>query len=53
MPKLEPMPDDNMYQAYGIYLLVSKHRLIRRLKKAYQPSVHRHKTWNASFLLMD
>ncbi len=53
MPKLEPMPDDNMYQAYGIYLLESKHRLIRRLKKAYQPSVHGHKTWNASFLLMD
>jgi predicted nicotinamide N-methyase len=42
-----------MYQAYGIYLLETKHRLIRRLKKAYQPSVHGHKTWNASFLLMD
>jgi len=42
-----------MYQAYGIYLLASKHRLIRRLRKAYQPSVHGHKTWNASFLLMD
>ncbi|MEZ5550123.1 MAG: methyltransferase domain-containing protein [Pseudomonadales bacterium] len=53
MPKLETMPEDHMYQAYGIYLLESKHRLIRRLKKAYQPSVHGHKTWNASFLLMD
>ena len=53
MPKLEPMPDDNMYQAYGIYLLESKHRLIRRLKKNFQPSVHGHKAWNASFLLMD
>jgi predicted nicotinamide N-methyase len=53
MPKLEPMPDENMYQAYGIYLLESKHRLIRRLKKAYQPSVHGHKAWDASFLLMD
>jgi predicted nicotinamide N-methyase len=53
MPKLEALPEDNMYQAYGIYLLESKHRLIRRLKKAYQPSVHGHKTWNASFLLMD
>lgn len=42
-----------MYQAYGIYLLQANHRLIRRLKKAYQPSVHGHKTWNASFLLMD
>ena len=53
MPKLERMPEDYIYQAYGIYLLRSQHRLIRRLKKRYQPSVHGHKTWNASFLLMD
>jgi predicted nicotinamide N-methyase len=53
MPKLERLPEPNIYQAYGIYLLETKHRLIRRLKKAYQPSVHGHKTWNASFLLMD
>ncbi len=53
MPKLERLPEPNIYQAYGIYLLESKHRLIRRLKKAYQPSVHGHKTWSASFLLMD
>ncbi len=53
MPKLERMPEDHIYQAYGIYLLRSQHRLIRRLKKRYQPSVHGHKTWNASFLLMD
>ena len=53
MPKLERLPEPNIYQAYGIYLLESKHRLIRRLKKAHQPSVHGHKTWNASFLLMD
>lgn len=53
MPKLERLPEPNIYQAYGIYLLEGKHRLIRRLKKAYQPSVHGHKTWNSSFLLMD
>ena len=53
MPKLQPLPEEHIYQAYGIYLLESKHRLIRRLKKAYQPSAHGHKTWNASFLLMD
>tara|TARA_A100001037_G_scaffold51031_1_gene43066 strand:- start:25637 stop:26269 length:633 start_codon:yes stop_codon:yes gene_type:complete len=53
MPKLERLPEPNIYQAYGIYLLESKHRLIRRLKKAYQPSVHGHKTWSSSFLLMD
>jgi predicted nicotinamide N-methyase len=53
MPKVERMPEPNVYQAYGIYLLESKHRLIRRLKKEYQPSVHGHKTWDSSFLLMD
>jgi predicted nicotinamide N-methyase len=53
MPKLQRLPEAHMYQAYGIYLLESKHRLIRRLRKAYQPSVHGHKTWRASFLLMD
>jgi predicted nicotinamide N-methyase len=53
MPRLERLPEPNVYQAYGIYLMESKHRLIRRLRKAYQPSVHGHKTWNASFLLMD
>ncbi len=42
-----------MYQAYGIYLLKSQHRVIRRLKQQYQPSVHGHRTWNSSFLLMD
>jgi predicted nicotinamide N-methyase len=53
MPKLERLPESHIYQAYGVYLLEPKHRLIRRLKKAYQPSVHGHKTWSASFLLMD
>lgn len=53
MPKLERLPEPHIYQAYGIYLLETRHRLIRRLKKAYQPSVHGHKAWNASFLLMD
>jgi predicted nicotinamide N-methyase len=53
MPKLERLPEPHIYQAYGTYLLESKHRLIRRLRKAYQPSVHGHKTWSASFLLMD
>ena len=53
MPKLERMPEEHMYQAYGVYLLKSRHRLIRRLKKRYRPSVHGHRTWNSSFLLMD
>ena len=42
-----------MEQAFGIYLLGAKHRLIRRLKRVYEPSVHGHKTWTSSFLLMD
>ena len=53
MPKLEPIPEDHMYRAYGVYLLKSQHRVVRRLKKCYRPSVHGHRTWNSSFLLMD
>ena len=53
MPKLERLPEPNVEQAYGIYLLQNKHRLIRRLKKIYEPSVHGHKTWSSSYLLMD
>ena len=53
MPKLEQMPEDHMYRAYGIYLLKSQHRVVRHLKKRYQPSVHGNRTWNSSFLLMD
>ena len=53
MPALERMPEEHIYQAYGIYLLTSQHRLIRRLKRAYEPSAYGNKTWRASFLLMD
>lgn len=53
MPRLERPPEEHVYQAYGIYMLESKHRLIRNLKKLYSPSVHGHKTWRSSFLLMD
>ena len=53
MPRIERLPEPNVYPAYGIYLLQSQHRLIRRLKRLYEPSVHGHKTWGASFLLMD
>ena len=53
MPRLERPPEDHVYQAYGIYMLESKHRLIRNLKKLYSPSVHGHKTWRSSFLIMD
>ena len=53
MPVLEQMPEEHIYQAYGIYLLTSQHRLIRRLKRAYEPSIHGNKAWKSSFLLMD
>ncbi|MFP6795506.1 MAG: class I SAM-dependent methyltransferase [Pseudomonadales bacterium] len=53
MPELTRMPEANVYQAYGVYLLHRQHRLIRRLMRVYEPSVHGHKLWRASFLLMD
>ena len=53
MPALERMPEEHIYQAYSIYLLTSQHRLIRRLKRAYEPSIYGTKAWKASFLLMD
>lgn len=42
-----------MEYAYGLYLLTPKHRLIKTLRKRYQPSIHGHKAWGAGFLLMD
>ena len=53
MPELERLPEEHIYQAYGIYLLTSQHRLIRRLKRVYEPSIHGNRAWKASFLLMD
>ena len=53
MPELEKLPEENIYQAYGIYLLTSQHRIVRRLKKRYAPSIHGNKAWKSSFLLMD
>ncbi len=53
MPKLDRSPEPHLYQAYGIYLLEPKHKLIRRMRKRYQPSVHGHKTWDSSYLVMD
>jgi predicted nicotinamide N-methyase len=53
MPRVERFPEPHVYQAYGIYLLQSQHRLMRSLKRAFEPSVHGHKTWQSSFVLMD
>ncbi|HET6472128.1 MAG TPA: methyltransferase domain-containing protein [Pseudomonadales bacterium] len=53
MPKLERLPEPYIQQAYGVYLLQSQHRLVRSLKKIYEPSVHGHKAWLSSYTLMD
>lgn len=53
MPKLEQMPEEHVYQAYGIYLLGAQHRLIRSLRERYTPTSHGHRTWQSSFVLMD
>ena len=53
MPKLERLPEPFIQHAYGIYLLQSQHRLVRSLKRLYEPSVHGHKAWQSSFVLMD
>lgn len=53
MPRLERVPEAHIDYAYGIFLLDNKHRLIKALKKRYQPSIHGHRTWGSSFVLMD
>ena len=53
MPKLEQMPEDHIYKAYGLYLLQSQHRFVKRLKRAHAPSLHGDRTWQSSFILMD
>lgn len=53
MPKLEQMPEDHIYQAYGLYLLQPEHRFVKRLKRAHTPSLHGDRTWQSSFILMD
>jgi predicted nicotinamide N-methyase len=53
MPRLERVPEAHIEYAYGIYLLDNKHRLIKALRKRYQPSIHGNKSWGSSFLMMD
>lgn len=53
MPKIQKVPEAHVEYAYGIYLLDTKHRLIKALKKRYQPSIHGHRAWGSSFLVMD
>lgn len=53
MPEVIQLPEKNISSAYGVLTLNGKHRLIKKLKKAYTPSIHGHKTWSSSYLLMD
>ena len=53
MPRIQRVPEAHVQYAYGIYLLEPKHRLMKALRKRYQPSIHGHKAWGSSFLLMD
>jgi predicted nicotinamide N-methyase len=45
--------NNNSHDAFGITILKSGHRDIRRLKQDNIPSIHGNKTWGSSYLLMD
>jgi predicted nicotinamide N-methyase len=53
LPAFTAAPSAHIFQAYGIHLLTPKHPLVRQLKRNFKPSIHGHKTWLSSFLLMD
>lgn len=44
----------NTRDAFGVTMMTSKHKEIRRIKREQQePSIHGHKFWGSSYLLMD
>lgn len=45
--------EKHLTTAYGIILYKNNHPDLKALKQDYQPSIHGHKTWDSSFLLMD
>lgn len=53
MPQLIAPPEDHLYYAYGTLLMSNRHRFVRKLQKNFEPSIHGHKPWDSSFLLMD
>lgn len=53
MPQRIKLPESKMFQAHGLIWLEPKHRLVKKLKNSFVPSVHGHKTWHSSFLMMD
>ncbi len=38
---------------YGVYTLKKKHKLVKRLRKQAEPSIHGTKVWDSSYLVMD
>ncbi|WP_027706529.1 class I SAM-dependent methyltransferase [Zooshikella ganghwensis] len=53
MPYFNEYNEPNTIQAHGIVVLEKKHQAIKALKRKHKPSVHGHKLWHSSFLLMD
>ncbi len=48
------MPTSTMRRAYGVKILNSNHKEIRRLKReGHVAEIHGNKFWNSSFLVMD
>ena len=53
MPEILELPEPHIYRAYGIYLLKTRHRFIRRLQSVLDATAHGNRAWDASFVLMD
>lgn len=53
MPEVLEFPEPHVYHAYGIYLLKTRHRFIRKLQSVLDATAHGNRAWDASFVLMD
>lgn len=53
VPALLVPPEAHLYYAYGTLLMTRKHRFARALQEHHEPSLHGHRPWESSFLLMD
>ncbi|MGI9288628.1 MAG: class I SAM-dependent methyltransferase [Pseudomonadales bacterium] len=45
--------DKHLNDAYGVYTLKKKHKLVKRLRKRSEPIIHGTKVWDSSYLVMD
>ena len=53
MPEVVPQIEPHTTNVYGVHLLKTRHRFIRKLRSLAEPSSHGDKIWPANFLLMD